>query len=86
MVVKTWVFRVGRWMTFLPMSASGIWIPSGKILSQDQHLALGLVGDPGDVLVRQVEALEAVLVEDGLVLVLDLALVGVDDDGAVLDG
>ena len=58
----------------------------GEDLVEDEHLALRLVVDPDGVFIRQVDALEAVAVEDDLVLVLDLALVGIDDDGAVLDG
>ena len=46
----------------------------GEDFVQDQHLALGLVVDPDGVLIGEVEALEAVPVEDGLVLVLDFAL------------
>jgi hypothetical protein len=34
MVVKTWVFTVGRWTTLRPMSAWGISMPSGKIWSR----------------------------------------------------
>ena len=29
MVVKTWVFIVGRWTMFLPKSISGMLMPSG---------------------------------------------------------
>ena len=60
--------------------------PFREDLVEDKQLALGLEVDPGNAGIGEVEALEAVLVQDHFVLVLDLAIVGVDDDGAVLGG
>ena len=87
-VVKTWVFTVGRWTMFSPRKRRGIVEAVGIDLVQDQEL-VGEVAhrlahrDPLLALV-EVDVAQAVLLDHRELLVLALAEMGVDHHGAVV--
>ena len=90
-VVKTCVFTVGRWRMFSPMNRLRDHEPVGVDLVQAEELVGEIADrvadvDPGLVAFVEVDVAQAVRLHHRQLLVLRLAEVRVDDDGAVVAG